>query len=175
MQIPRRRTDQYKISGSQTIHLTEAGLRQLKERLARIKQKLPELIAETARTAAYGDRSENVEYQEAKSALRRANFQILSIEDQLKRIEIISEGPNLSGKVELGSRVTLEIAPADLHQGKTDPITFQILGTRETNPGQGRISNQSPLGQALLGRSVGEIIELDTKNGIRQYKILAIG
>lgn len=148
------------------IHLSQGGLEQLKARLAAIKRALPELISETTRQADYGDRSDNAAYSEAKSALRRANWQILSIEDQLKRVVVISTEPNATGRVQLGSTVTLEIGGGQK--------TFQILGPRETDPGNGRISNLSPLGSALMNRMAGETVTIPTKNGPQEYKILEI-
>jgi transcription elongation factor GreA len=140
----------------------------MQERLVRIKASLPALIEETMRTAAYGDRSDSAEYKEAKGLLRRANRQILSLEDQLKRITIIPVGPNTSGTVQLGCTVVLESATA-----KT-LTTFQILGPYETNPGAGRISHQSPLGAALMGHVVGDAVSIKTENGERTYRIVEI-
>ena len=190
MQIPRRKVDELRAQDDGPIHLTAEGLRRLKERLAEIKRALPELIAETSRAAAYGDRSDSAEYSSAKSALRRANNQVLSIEDQLKRVVVISEGPNVTGKVELGSTVILEMGENPPHLTSPYPPlqsyggtskgeekerkTFQIVGPRETNPEKGRISNQSPLGVALLGRSVGEAVRVPVRDGVREYKILEI-
>ncbi|MBM3257280.1 MAG: transcription elongation factor GreA [Candidatus Liptonbacteria bacterium] len=147
------------------IPLTEEGFVKLKDKLSRLKASLPDLIAETARTAAYGDRSENAEYQMAKSTLRRTHRQIWTIEAQLKRIVIIRpRGP--SGIVELGSTVVLEC------EGKER--IYQIVGPQETNPEKNRISHKSPLGAALLRHPKGATILLRTEMGIRKYKILDI-
>src|SRR3989344_3804280 len=91
------------------IYLTKEGLDRLRNKLTRLKSSLPDLIAETRRTADYGDRSENAEYKEAKSTLRRTHRQIWATEAQLKRIKIISQGKNTSGTVELGSAVLLDL------------------------------------------------------------------
>lgn len=148
------------------LYLTKDGLRRLKDKHARLKTSLPALIAETARTAAYGDRSENAEYKEAKSQLRRTHNQIWSIEARLKRVQIIDERQNTSGIVELGSTVVLEAS------GKQ--ITFQILGPHETNPDKGSISHLSPLGKALMHRKKGDVVKIATENGTRIYRILEI-
>ncbi len=166
MQIPRRKSDLFKKRDDGPVYLTEDGLTRLKARLARLKAALPGFIEETARTAAYGDRSDNAEYKDAKSNLRRTNWQIAEIEDQLKRISIIKSGPNTSGKVELGSTVVLEIDGA--HQ------TYQILGSRETDPGQARISHESPLGAALVGRVKGDSVTVPAPSGPKIYRILEV-
>ncbi len=164
------------------MYLTEDGLRRLKEKLARLKSSLPALITETARTAAYGDRSENAEYKEAKSALRRTHGQIWNIEARLKRVQIINEGRNVSGVVELGSTLVLETdgSAASTSSGQAGSpqagkrITFQILGPHETNPDKGRISHLSPLGAALMHRRKGDAVKIATENGSRIYRILEI-
>lgn len=148
------------------IHLTADGFARLKKKLALIKERLPALIEETQRTAAYGDRSDNAEYKEAKSALRRATWQILSIEDEIKRVAIIKSGVNASGKVDLGSVVVLEV------DGKEK--IFSILGPQETDPARGRISYESPLGAALMGHAVGDIVTIQTAGGLKTYKIIEV-
>ena len=85
MQIPRRKSDELRRREDGPIHLTENGLQSLKEKLERLKKALPERIAETARTAAFGDRSDNAEYKAAKGILRRTHYQILEIQEQMKR------------------------------------------------------------------------------------------
>lgn len=148
------------------IYLMANGLARLKKKLARLKERLPALIEETQRTAAYGDRSDNAEYKEAKLALRRATWQILSIEDEIKRVVIIKSGPNFSGRVRLGSTVTLEAGGAKK--------TFQILGSRETDPARGRISYESPLGAALMRHAAGDIVKVQTAGGLKTYKIIEV-
>lgn len=160
------------------VYLTEEGLRRLKEKLARLKRVLPDFIAEAQRTAEYGDRSDNAEYKEAKSILRRTHRQILSINDQIKRVVIIKSGTNASGTVQLGSIVVLEAEDGT-------QSTFLILGSRETNPAKGRISNQSPLGAALINHSKGDIVtihlpppmsggRLGAEGDSRKYRIIEI-
>jgi transcription elongation GreA/GreB family factor len=162
MQIPRRRTKQ----DTGPLPLTEDGLRRLKEKLAHLKRIVPDLAAEAARTAAYGDRSDNAEYKQAKGSLRHANWNILSIQDQIKRAVIIPSGINASGTVQLGSIVKLEI------KGKQK--TFEILGPHETDPAVGRISYKSPLGAALIGHAKDDIVTVKTESGIQEYRIVEI-
>jgi len=158
MRTPKRKPE------TEPIHLTEEGIWRLQAKLRKTERELPELIKETQRTAAYGDRSDNAEYKDAKSKLRRANWQILSIKDRLKRVEVIkSEG---TGYVQLGSTVTVE------SDGQRQ--TFLVLGTYETNPSRGKISDKSPLGQALMGRMKGTSVEVKLPSGIKEYKIVGI-
>jgi len=149
------------------LYLTPEGHLRLQHKLARLKRELPAFIEETARTAAYGDRSDNAEYKEAKSTLRRTQRQIWTIEDQLKRIVLIEPGQNTTGTVHLGSTVMLEF-PAGTRQ------TLEIVGPFETNPSKGRISHLSPLGAALIGHATNETVTVRTANGPREYRILEI-
>ncbi len=167
MQFPKKRqSDQLKKRDDSPIHITEEGFRQMQEQLARLQRALPERITETRRTAAYGDRSDNAEYKQAKGALRRTHAQILSLQDQLKRVVIITAGPDSSGKVRLGSVVVLETGGAQK--------TFEILGSHEANPALGRISYQSPLGAALMGRGAGDMVTIRTGSGSKEYTILEV-
>ena len=144
--------------------MTAEALASLKEKLKRLKASLPEQISTTKAAADLGDRSENAEYQISKSRLRGTHRQILMIENQLKRATIIEA--NTSGKVQLGSTVVLE------SDGKK--LTFQILGSFETNPGKGVISDRSPLGSALIGHKQGAEVGVRTEAGEKKYTILEI-
>ncbi len=165
MQLPRRRSPSRQDDDG-PIPLTEEGLIHLKEKLARLKHGLPVLIAETQRTAAFGDRSDNAEYKEAKGTLRRTQWQIWTIEDQLKRVEIITSGKNIAGTIRLGSTVILDTSAGEK--------TFQIVGPRETDPARGRISHLSPLGAALLNHKKDNIVTIQTGTGPQKYRILEI-
>ena len=167
------------------IHLTKDGFERMKEQLARLKKSMPELISEAQRTAAYGDRSDNAEYKEAKSSLRRAQGRIFNIEDQLKRVVVIEPDRNISGTVQLGSTVVLEVVGSETARGVRDTEhsagngerkqkTFQILGPHETDPANGRISYKSPLGAALINHTKGGMITVKTESGAKIYRIVEI-
>lgn len=143
------------------VHLTEEGFKRLKEKLARLKRDLPGFIDETQRTAAFGDRSDSAEYKDAKSTLRRTHRQILNIEDQIKRVIIIKSNPN-PDIVKIGSTVVLEIGG--------EQKTFQIVGSHETNPTNGRISYKSPLGTALMDKKRNDVVTINSK----EYRIIGI-
>ena len=158
--------------------ITAAGRKQLEERLARLKKALPDLALEVQRTAAYGDRSDNAEYKQAKGALRATHRKIFEIEQQLKRAVVIPSGPDASGAIRLGSTVELELKVdgADGAANGTRKI-FHIVGPHETNPSEGRISHESPLGAALIGKTSGETVTLPAANaaqGSRSYIIRKI-
>ncbi len=170
MQTPYRPKEKLlalKKQSDEPIPLTREGFARLKEKLARLKENLPKLAQETGRAADYGDRSENAEYKDAKANLRRTQAQIFHLEDQLKRVTLIESPDHAHGTVELGSTVTLEAKDGKRH-------VFQILGSHETNPGKGKISNESPLGKALMHQREGARIEVLTPQGAKEYTIIKI-
>lgn len=170
MQIPRRKSEELKKRDTGPIYLTENGFKLLKEKLEHLKRVLPERIAETARTAAFGDRSDNAEYKTAKGILRRTNYQIIEIQEQLKRVVVIKKNQNNSDQVQLGSTVVVE------KDGQR--YTYQIIGPQETDPTKGLISYQSPLGMALMNHKKGDIIAIrlpaNKNEGAKEYRILEI-
>lgn len=166
MQIPRSRLEKLKVRDQGPVYLTVEGLRGLKEKLTHLKEALPRLANDAKTAADYGDRSENAEYQAAKSRLRGTHRQILSLEDQIRRASLIKSGPSSSGAIQLGSAVVLESDGARK--------TFEIVGPSETEPTKGRISHQSPLGAALIGHKKGDRIEIQTGAGSKTYTILEI-
>lgn len=164
MIFSRRRDD--RVRDTEPVYLTKEGLENLKKHLAKLKASLPGLAEEAQRTAAFGDRSDNAEYREAKGALRSANSGIINTEDKLKRVVLI-EADNNSGVVQIGSTVVLD--------SDGTKKTFQIVGSIETNPGSGRISNKSPLGEAILGKRIGDKFSVETPGGKKEYEIIEIG
>ncbi len=144
-------------------HLTRGTMERMRLEIIRLTKERPALSAEMQRTAEEGDFSENAGYQAAKAALRRVNSRITYLDEQL-RFAIPIDQDTDDGKVHVGSKVTVEV------NGKT--MELEILGSQESSPGKGRISHLSPLGQALLGHSVGDIIDFATPNGAVAYKLL---
>ena len=156
-----------KIEDNTPVYLTKKGVEQIKGKLIYLKKTLPALAAEAGRTAAYGDRSDNDAYKEAKRVLRRTKSQILFIERQLKRVRIILTKPNISGEVQLGSTVVLEL------RDKSQK-TFQILDSVESYPEKGRISYKSPLGAALIQHKKGDVVTIELPRGTEEYLILKV-
>ncbi len=131
--------------------MTQDKIEALEKELASLKKKRPALAREVARLAELGDFSENVEYQLAKRRLRGVNSAILKIDYQINHAEIII--PTQNKNIEVGHTVTVNM------EGKEKK--YQILGSSETDPAKGVISHNSPIGLALLGHKVGDVIEIE--------------
>lgn len=143
--------------------ITQNKYDELKVKLTEIIKVIrPELIKEAQRTAENGDFSDNAEYKIAKGKLRGMNNRILRIKDQLKYANIIK--PQNNEVVQIGHTVTIQI------EGKEK--TYQILGSTETDPSNGIISHNSPLGLALLNKRVNDKFEI--KIGIKNKKCTII-
>lgn len=157
------------------IHLTPDGIARMKAELERLRHNLPALAAEAGRTAAFGDRSENAEYQAAKRDLRRTKGRILRLTAILKHAMPLPTGPARDGRVQLGSTVTL--APCDERCAATNggsQKTYRLVTPSEANPTRGRISMQSPLGKAAIGKRRNDIIAITTPRGTQTYRIIDI-
>lgn len=147
-------------------HLTKEGLAELKEELANLIARRSEIAAEIASARSQGDLSENAEYHEAKEEQGRNESRIEEIEGILASAEVITT-PKDDNKVRLGSKVKLKT-----EDGKTKE--FQIVGTVEADPLNGKISDESPIGQALLGKKEGEEVEIKTPAETTAYTIADI-
>lgn len=145
--------------------MTEAKFNELKRELEKLKNRRPQAAAEVARLAELGDFSENAEYQLAKGRLRGTNNAILRLENELSQAVIIKSSGQ-TDTMQLGSTVTVE--------SEGEQKTYQILGSAETNPEQGIISHNSPIGAALMGRRVGEEIRVKFANREGVYKVIRI-
>lgn len=167
MRLPIRRSQRLKrYDDDDKIHLTPEGYSRLKEDLARLEREKPTAVEDVVRTGAFGDFSENAEYQEAKFRLRRINARIFSISDRMKRVVLIGSVPSKEGVTELGSTVVIESAGVQK--------TYRIVGPSEAAPARGRISHVSPLGQALIGHAAGESVTVTTETGERKYVIIRV-
>ncbi len=147
-------------------YLSREKLDELKQELQTLKtQKRLEVAEQLKRAKEYGDLSENSEYSEAKEEQARVESRIFELEELLKKAVVVGKADK-SGKVQVGSLVMVE------RGGKQ--IEYSIVGSNESKPEEGKISNESPIGKALLGRSVGEEVEATTPAGKTTYKILGI-
>lgn len=155
------------IQNDDGIYLTKEGQKKLEEELEELTTTKRHEIAEKLQHAiAQGDLSENAEYQEAKEEQAFVEGRIREVEETLKSATIISSSAKNSSAVRIGSTVDLE--RADRKKGNA---TYTIVGVEEADPFEQRISHQSPLGQALLGRRTGEVVEVNTPNGTAKWKI----
>lgn len=146
-------------------HLTKEGLDELKNELAELIARRTEIAQEIASARSQGDLSENAEYHEAKEEQSRNEARIEEIENILASAEVIAT-PKDDNKVRLGSKVKL------VGDGTTKE--FQIVGTVEADPLNGKISDESPIGQALIGKKVGEEVEIKTPADTTVYRIADI-
>lgn len=136
--------------------VTAEGLEKLTAELHRLKtEKRKELANRIQDAKELGDLSENAEYQEAKNEQSFVEGRIAEIENTLKNVEIINH--TNSGIVQIGSTLTVRMLGAEQ--------TYTIVGSNEADPPEGRISNASPLGQAFLGRKVGDVTKVVTPRG----------
>lgn len=146
-------------------YITKKKYKELEETLERLKADRPAAAQEVARLAELGDFSENVEYQLAKRRLRGINTKMLHVENELRQAKII-EPKKGSTTVQLGHTVTV------LKDGSMR--TYTILGSAETDPTKGIISQNSPIGSALLGRTLGEKIYTEIAGTESELEIVDI-
>jgi len=145
--------------------VTAEGLAKLQAELHHLKTVKRKELAERIQDAKeLGDLSENAEYQEAKNEQSFVEGRVAEIENTLKNVEIIA--PSNSGTVQVGSTIVVEF------HGKKQ--TFTIVGSNEADPGGGRVSNESPVGRAFLGRKVGDTATVKTPSGPSEAKILEL-
>ena len=146
-------------------YLTKEGLSELQDKLHHLKTVRRREIAEAIHTAKeQGDLSENAEYASAKEEQNRLEQEIAELEDTLKNARLISKASN--DEVSIGNTVTLTCAGTEK--------SYRIVGSNEANPLDGKISNESPMGQALLGRKQGEEVHIPTPNGDKACEVTSI-
>lgn len=152
--------------------ITREGLKKLKEELQTLKTVRRQEVAQRLKEAiSYGDLSENSEYEEAKNEQAFVEGRILELEQKIKNAKIITEkkSDTKSKEVDIGSTVTV--------QNKTDndePERYTIVGSTEADPLDQKISNESPMGKALLGRHKGDEVEIMSPSGKIVYEILQV-
>ena len=157
------------MANKQTV-LTQEGLKALEDELEELKTVKRKDIAEKIKVAlSFGDLSENSEYDEAKNEQGIIEARIAEIEAVLMNVTII-DADNLSTEhVQLGNRVTVK----DI--GENEILVLHIVGTKEVNMKAGKISDESPLGKALLGHKKGETIDVEAPAGTLRFEIIEIG
>lgn len=149
--------------------LTYAGLKKLEDELHDLKvNKRREIAGKIKEAREQGDLSENAEYDAAKDEQRDIEARIEEIEKILKNAEVVVEDEVDFDKINIGCSVLVYDKEFD------EEIQFKIVGSTEANSLQGKISNESPVGQALLGKKVGDEIQVETQAGVMEYKVLKI-
>lgn len=150
------------------VYVTEEGLQKMQEELEYLTTvKRPEISEQLQAAISQGDISENADYDYAKQEQAFLEGRIQELEDSLRRAKVIEEG-GPADKVRVGSTVTIA------ENGHDEEETYRIVGAQEADPANGYISNESPIGQALLGAKVGEVVTVETPNGGLELQIKTI-
>jgi transcription elongation factor GreA len=154
---------------SKEVVLTYEGLKKLEEELEFMRGTKRKDIAERIKQAlSFGDISENSEYDEAKNEQAQMEGRIVQLENMLKNARVIDEDEVSTEQVSLGAKVKLYDEEFD------EEVVYQIVGSTEADPSKFKISNESPVGKALMGKRVGEIAEVAAPDGTIRFKILTI-
>src|SRR3954453_6561137 len=155
------------MASADKVPMLEEGHRKLSDELKRLKAERPEIVEAIEVARAHGDLSENAEYHAAKERQGQIEASIADIEDRLSRAMVIDPTTLSGDKVVFGATVTL----IDEDNKK---VKYQLVGQVEADAKDGKISYNSPLGRALIGRQKGEEVEVSTPSGDRYYKIAKI-
>lgn len=152
-----------------TFPMTLEGKKKLEDELEeyRLKRR-PEVIKRIKIARSYGDLSENSEYESAKDEQAMVESRIAQIENMLQYAEIIDNEDVDKDKVSMGRTITIQELPDE------EPEEYQIVGESESDPFNGKISNESPMAKGLLGHKVGEVVEVEVPNGTIKLKIVKV-
>jgi transcription elongation factor GreA len=149
--------------------LTPDGLKRLEEELETLKSVKRREVAERIKVAiGYGDISENSEYEDAKNEQAFIEGRIITLEKMLRNARIINSDEIVTDVVSIGVTVSVE----DMEYG--DVMEYTIVGTAESDPLNNKISNESPVGRAIIGKKIGTVVDVSVPAGVIQYKILDI-
>ncbi|RKD22770.1 transcription elongation factor GreA [Ammoniphilus oxalaticus] len=151
------------------VFLTPEGLANLEEELEHLRSVKRREVAERIKEAiSFGDLSENSEYEEAKNEQAFIEGRIITLEKMLRNARLIKQDEVDQGVVGVGATVKIK----DLEFG--DVIDYMIVGSVESDPANNKISNESPVGQALLGKTKGAVVDISVPAGVIQYEILDV-
>lgn len=153
-------------------YVTQEGLDALEVELNDLKVNGRKEVAEKIKVAlSYGDLSENSEYDEAKNDQAILEARIADLEIMLSNAQVIEKNELSTDTVHIGSVVSVSIKRAG---GAENTREFSIVGSNEANPREGKISDESAVGQALIGKKLGDCVEVETPAGIAEYTILSV-
>ncbi len=151
------------------IILTPEGYRRLKEEIDYLSTKKREEVAERIKESRYfGDISENSEYDDAKNEQAMLEQRIFALEEKLRSAIVIDAKDVKTDTVGVGTKVTLQ----DMKRG--DVLQYSLVGSAEANPAQKKLSNESPVGRAIMGHVPGDVVEVAVPQGVMKLKIIAI-
>ncbi|MBR3153343.1 MAG: transcription elongation factor GreA [Clostridia bacterium] len=157
------------MESNKEVLLTQEGYDNLEKELEFLKTEKRSEIAERIKVAlGFGDLSENSEYDEAKNAQASNETKIAELENKLRYAKIIDESEIDTKTVQIGNIVKLHDMEFD------EDIEYTIVGSTEVDLSQNKISNESPMGKALLGAKKGAVVDVEAPAGVVQYKILSI-
>ena len=160
----------YDDSGEETI-VSKDGLKKLKDELDNLKNVRRREVAQRLKEAiSYGDLSENSEYEEAKNEQAFVEGRIIELERKVKNARVISEKEGKAKDVNIGSTVTVR----NTTSAEEPEETYTIVGATEADPFENKISNESPIGKALLLHMKGDTVKLNTPSGMVEYEILKV-
>ena len=149
--------------------LTQEGYEKLKEEIEFLKTDKRREVAERIRVAReFGDIAENAEYDDAKNEQAMLEHRIAQLEERLLNARVIDTGDVDTSVVSVGSRVRLKDVDAN------ETVEYHIVGSAEANPAEQKLSNESPVGRAIIGRKKGETVEVVAPRGALKFKILDI-
>ncbi|MDY3988082.1 MAG: transcription elongation factor GreA [Massilioclostridium sp.] len=156
------------VVNKQTI-LTGEGLSKLEEELEELKTvKRQEVAAKIKVALSFGDLSENSEYDEAKNEQAMVEARIAQVEAMLKNVHVLDDSDLPTDIVSIGSKVLLKDIEFD------EDVEYYIVGSTESDPSEGKISDESPVGKALLGHRVGDRVEVEVPSGMIEFEVLEI-
>ncbi|MBP0990584.1 MAG: transcription elongation factor GreA [Oscillospiraceae bacterium] len=151
------------------IVLTDEGLKNLEDELEQLKTVKRKEVAEKIKVAlSFGDLSENSEYDEAKNEQAFVESRIAVLEAMLKNVRILDIDELSTEEIRVGSKVRLKDIEFD------EEVTYSIVGSTEADPNNGRISNESPIGKAMIGHKVGDKVTVETPGGDIMFEVLEI-
>ncbi len=149
--------------------LTPEGHKKLQEEIELLSTTRRQEIAERIRIAReFGDIAENAEYDSAKNDQAHLEARIAMLEERLRNARVVTKKEIKSGEVSVGTTVRLR----DMTSNKT--VEYQIVGSAEANPAEMKLSNESPVGKAIMGRKKGEVVEVTVPRGTTKFKIMEI-
>lgn len=152
-----------------TIVLTYDGLKKLEDELQDLKViRRKDVAAKIKEARGQGDLSENAEYDAAKEEQAEIEARIITIEKMLRNVQVIDEDDLNNGTVNLGN--TIKVYDEEFDEEET----YILVGSAEADPFEGKISNESPVGAALIGHAIGDVLTVDTPNGTSKIKIIDI-
>ena len=149
--------------------LTPEGYEKLKQEIAYLSNEKRREVADRIRVAReFGDIAENAEYDDAKNEQAMLEARIAKLEEQLVAARVIQKKEISADAVSIGSKVRLK----DMDANET--VEYHIVGSAEANPAERKLSNESPVGKAILGRKKGEVVQVEAPRGSLKFKILDI-